>query len=120
MQSRVSYVTWHLHVAVWFMQCRVTVTHILQYVCDNRYVRYQCSRLCRVLTYSVAAPLKLYGIIICDVNTCSMSEESRLCHVLFHRGMSPAAAELMYIKLAQQLPEYGHEVYQALVTTSTL
>ena len=31
------------------------------------------------------------------------------------RGMSPAAAELMYIKLAQQLPEYGHEIYQALV-----
>ena len=29
--------------------------------------------------------------------------------------MSPAAAELMYIKLAQQLPEYGHEIYQALV-----
>ena len=33
------------------------------------------------------------------------------------RGMSPAAAELMYIKLAQQLPEYGHEIYQALVRT---
>lgn len=32
--------------------------------------------------------------------------------------MSPAAAELMYIKLAQQLPEYGHEIYQALVSRS--
>ena len=28
--------------------------------------------------------------------------------------MSPAAAELMYIKLAQQLQEYGHEVFQML------
>lgn len=35
--------------------------------------------------------------------------------VVPYRGMSPAAAELMYIKLAQQLPEYGHEIYQALV-----
>ena len=31
-----------------------------------------------------------------------------------NRGMSPAAAELMYIKLAQQLPEYGHEAFQVL------
>ncbi len=31
------------------------------------------------------------------------------------RGMSPASAELVYIKLAQQLPEYGHESFQTLV-----
>ncbi|KAL5474425.1 hypothetical protein EMCRGX_G026370 [Ephydatia muelleri] len=31
-----------------------------------------------------------------------------------HQGMSPAQAELTYIKLAQQLPEYGHEVFQKL------
>jgi protein tyrosine phosphatase len=31
-----------------------------------------------------------------------------------HRGMSPPAAELMYIKIAQQLPEYGHEAFQTL------
>ena len=36
--------------------------------------------------------------------------------LILFRGMPPAAAELMYIKLAQQLPEYGHEIYQALVT----
>lgn len=30
------------------------------------------------------------------------------------RGMSPASAELMYIKLAQQLQEYGHEAFQML------
>ena len=35
--------------------------------------------------------------------------------VLSVRGMSPAQAELTYIKLAQQLPEYGHEVFQKLV-----
>ena len=35
--------------------------------------------------------------------------------IALFRGMPPAAAELMYIKLAQQLPEYGHEIYQALV-----
>ena len=36
------------------------------------------------------------------------------------RGMSPAQAELTYIKLAQQLPEYGHEVFQELVSCSVL
>ena len=30
--------------------------------------------------------------------------------------MAAAAAELMYIKLAQQLPEYGHEPLQQLVS----
>ena len=34
---------------------------------------------------------------------------------LILRGLSPASAELMYIKLAQQLPEYGHEAFQTLV-----
>lgn len=33
--------------------------------------------------------------------------------------MTPAAAELMYIKLAQQLPEYGHQSFQKLVSHST-
>ena len=35
-----------------------------------------------------------------------------------NRTMSAAAAELMYIKLAQQLPEYGHEPLQEIVSTS--
>ena len=35
-----------------------------------------------------------------------------------HRGMTPPAAELMYIKIAQQLPEYGHEAFQTLVSRS--
>ena len=33
-----------------------------------------------------------------------------------YRGMSAAAAELMYIKLAQQLAEYGHEKLQEMVS----
>ncbi len=33
--------------------------------------------------------------------------------------MTPAAAELMYIKLAQQLPEYGHQSFQKLVSYYT-
>lgn len=36
-----------------------------------------------------------------------------------HRGMSAASAELMYIKLAQQLPEYGHESLQKLELSGT-
>lgn len=32
-----------------------------------------------------------------------------------YRGMAASAAELVYIKLAQQLPEYGHEPLQQLV-----
>lgn len=32
--------------------------------------------------------------------------------------MSAAAAELMYIKLAQQLPEYGHEPLQEIVSVN--
>ena len=34
-----------------------------------------------------------------------------------NRTMTAAAAELMYIKLAQQLPEYGHEPLQEIVST---
>lgn len=32
-----------------------------------------------------------------------------------YRGINAASAELAYIKLAQQLPEYGHEPLQQLV-----
>ncbi len=37
-----------------------------------------------------------------------------------HRDVSPAAAELMYIKLAQQLPEYAHQSFQKLVSLQTV
>ena len=46
---------------------------------------------------------------------CIMTDFFYNAMIVPFRGMSPAAAELMYIKLAQQLPEYGHEIYQALV-----
>lgn len=41
-------------------------------------------------------------------------------HMSTIRGMSAASAELIYIKLAQQLPEYGHEALQTLVRNKEL
>ena len=51
----------------------------------------------------------------CTFSTKCYTEDNYNFMIGCFRGMSPAAAELMYIKLAQQLPEYGHEIYQALV-----
>ena len=33
-----------------------------------------------------------------------------------YSGMSATAAELMYIRIVQQLPDYGHESFDALVS----
>lgn len=35
---------------------------------------------------------------------------------MLHSGMTATAAELMYIRIVQQLPEYGHESFDALVS----
>ena len=47
---------------------------------------------------------------------CFNSHTNTLINPHNYRGMSAAAAELMYIKLAQQLAEYGHEKLQEMVS----
>ena len=66
--------------------------------------------------YTTCACVYKIMTLLHRLHTVQVHMSTCLCMYFSCRGMSPASAELMYIKLAQQLPEYGHEGFQKLVS----